>query len=308
MVAEVTLGAVVRVRLGLLLVCALLAAAGARAEMYYLIVAGLGGETVYEDRFAAHTNALVQAANRTVGDDSRVSLLIGEDANREALRASLRELSIRTRESDSLAVFLVGHGSFDGKQYKLNLSGPDIDGDELAILLAAVPARTQLVVNATSASGAVLESWAAEGRTLITATRSGAERNATRFAEHWAAALSSDEADTNKNGLITAQEAFDYAARKVADSYESEGTLATEHPQLVGDAAGLFDVSRLTARLIGTPELRALTAELEGLESQIAVLRLRREEMQADEYLAELQELLVQLALVQQQIDAAQLD
>jgi len=276
--------------------------------MYYLIVGGIGGESVYEDRFAVHTDALAQAANRTIGDDSRVSLLTGEDANREALRASLQELSSRTGESDSLAVFLVGHGSFDGKQYKLNLVGPDIDGDELAILLSAVPARAQLVVNATSASGAVLESWAAEGRTLITATRSGAERNATRFAEHWAAALSTDESDTNKNGIITAQEAFDYASRMVADSYESEGTLATEHPQLVGDVAGLFDVSRLTARAVGSPELRALTDELEGLESQIGALRLRREEMQADEYLDELQELLVQLALVQQQIDAVQLD
>jgi hypothetical protein len=101
---------------------------------------------------------------------------------------------------------LVGHGSYDGEAYKLNLPGPDIDGDEMAKLLAAVPARSQLVVNATSASGSILEKWKADGRTVITATRSGFERNATRFAQHFAAALAAGSADINKNGAITAQE------------------------------------------------------------------------------------------------------
>ena len=80
-------------------------------------------------------------------------------------------------------MILVGHGSYDGEAYKLNLPGPDIDGDEFLSLLAAVPARSQLIVNTTSASGATLEAWAGDGRTLITATRSGIERNATRFAD-----------------------------------------------------------------------------------------------------------------------------
>ena len=142
---------------------------------------------------------------------------------------------------------LVGHGSYDGEAYKLNLPGPDIDSEEFAKLLSAVPARSQLVVNATSASGAVLEKWAAEGRTLITATRSGFERNATRFAQHFAAALAAGSADINKNGAITAQEAFDYASRSVADSFEKDGALATEHPQIAGGAAGRFTVARLAS-------------------------------------------------------------
>ena len=297
------MGAAVRALAGGALALCLLAAPVARAELYYLIVGGLGGETRYEERFESYTQSLAEAAKRTVGEESRVSVLVGDDASREALRASLLELAGRTDESDSLAVFLVGHGSYDGTQYKLNLPGPDIDGGELGELLSAVPARTQLVVNATSASGAVLEDWTAEERTVITATRSGAERNATRFAEYWAAALSTDESDLNKNGLITAQEAFDYASRKVADSYEAEGTLATEHPQIAGEFAARFDVARLTARVADTPRMQALISELEGLEEEIAALRLRREDMPPDDYLTQLQELLVQLALVQQQID-----
>jgi len=288
------------------LLCAIggFSSAAAHAELYYLIVGGLGGEQLYEDRFAAQTLALAQAASRTVSDESRVTVLRGDDANRDSVRTSLSELAGQTSESDSVAVFLVGHGSYDGSLYKFNLPGPDIDGEELGDLLGAVPARSQLIVVASSASGAVLQDWATEGRTVITATRSGAERNASRFGEHWADALSSDDSDINKNGVITAQEAFEYASRKVADSYESEGALATEHPQLVGEFAGRFDVSRLSARVASTPRLQILIAELEALEGQVAQLRLRREEMTADGYLQQLQGLLVELALVQQQIDA----
>jgi len=278
----------------------------AGAELYYLIVGGLGGEPRYEEQFVAQAQALGQAATRSLGDDaSRVAVLSGEEASREALTAELERLAEVTTPADSLAVFLIGHGSFDGQQYKLNLPGPDIDGDTLGFLLGEVPAARQLVVNGTSASGAVLESWAKEGRTLITANKSGGERNATRFGTHWTAALSSDEADANKNGAITVQEAFDYTARMVTDSFEDEGTLATEHPQLVGDSANTFNVALLEERIATTEELERLIGELEALEGEVEVLRQRREEMDGAIYLDELQALLLDLALVQREIDDA---
>jgi len=275
----------------------------AHAELYYLIVGGLGGQSSYEERFVAQTDSLAIAARRTLGDEARVSVLSGDAASREALTSELVRLAEVTTASDSIAIFLLGHGSYDGEMYKFNLPGPDIDGDAFAALLSAIPAGKQLVVNATSASGAILESWAGDGRTLITATRTGGERNATRFSEHWATALSSDEADANKNGAITAQEAFEFAERKVSDSYESAGTLATEHPQLVGDAPGAFNVALLETRIATTVELEGLIGELGILEEDIDRLRSRREEMATDIYLGELQDLLLELALVQREID-----
>ena len=292
------------VRLALLLSPLWLAAA-AQAELYYLIVGGLGGEPRYANRFVAQTESLADAAARSVGDDSRVTLLNGEAATREALTEALRGLADNTTPADTLAVFLIGHGTYDGAQYKYNLPGRDLDGDALGELLGAVPAGRQLVVNATSASGAVLESWTRQGRTLITATKSGGERNATRFAEHWTAALASEEADTDRNGVITAREAFDYAERMVAESYEKEGALATEHPQLAGEPADSFTAARLEARVALTEELERLFAELDRLEGEVQALRTRRGEMQDDVYLNELQDLLLELALVQQQIDDA---
>lgn len=305
--AEIVLGSAVRALLCLAAVLLALQPAAVRAELYYLIVGGIGGEAGYGERFADEATKMAAAAERTLGGSERVSVLSGDEATREALREALAGLAESTQPSDRLAVFLIGHGSYDGREYKFNLRGEDITGTELAELLSAVPATNQLIVNTTSASGSLLEPWAADGRALITATRSGAERNATRFATHWAEALSSEEADTNKNGSISAQEAFDYASRLVAESFEAEGTLATEHPELRGDAVGAFEVSRLSARVAATPEAEALNARLAELEEQIAALRLRREEL-GDDYLPQLQTLLVELAEVQEQIDEANAD
>ena len=304
------LGAAVSLRFALTVLAAL-AAGPAHAELYYLIVGGLGGEASYEEQFGKDAEALAAVARRTTAA-SRVMLLQGEGATREALTSSLDSLRTRAKAADSVIVMLVGHGSYDGEAYKLNLPGPDMDGEEFAKLLGAVPARSQLVVNATSASGAVLEKWAAEGRTLITATRSGFERNATRFAQHFAAALAAGSADINKNGAITAQEAFDYASRSVADSFEKDGALATEHPQIAGGAAGRFTVARLASAgpavepSAANPAVAALVTERERLDTEIEALRARRESLANDAYLAELQKLLVQLAEVQGKIDAAQ--
>ena len=298
-------------RLAASLLAALVIAAPAHAELYYLIVGGLGGEDTYTAQFDKDTVALAAVARRTTAE-GRVTVLKGEAATRAAVVKSLDSLRTRAKAADNVIVMLVGHGSYDGEAYKLNLPGPDIDGAELAKLLGAIPARAQLVVNMTSASGAVLEPWAADGRTLITATRSGFERNATRFAQHFAAALAAGSADINKNGSITAQEAFDYASRRVADSFEKDGALATEHPQIKGGAPTRFTVARLASAgpppdaAPASPEVAALLAEREKLDGEIESLRTRRESMANDAYLAELQRLLVQLAEVQGKIDAAQ--
>lgn len=280
-----------------------LAAGPAQAELYYLIVGGHGGDPGYEEAFAEAAADMAAAAERTLGTDQRITVLTGDGATREALRAVLADYAANLTAADRIAVFLIGHGSHDGQEYKFNLTGPDINDVEFAELLTAVPARSQLVVNGSSASGAVLESWTADGRALITATRNGRERNATRFAEHWAAALSAADADINKNGSISVQEAFDYAARLVAESYESEGALATEHPEIRGDATGAFEIARLEERVATSAAVASLNQRKTQLEEQIASLRLRREEL-GDDYLPQLQSLAVELALVQQQIDA----
>ena len=276
---------------------------GADAATHYLIVSGLGGQPEYAERFEQQARDLAAAARASVTADNVIELS-GAAATSEAIEAAFVTLSEATDASDSIAVFLLGHGSYDGEQYKFNIPGRDLDGERIAELLGSLTAGSVLVVNASSASGAVLESWSADGRTVITATRSGAERNATRFGDYWSQALASDAADINKNGVVTAREAFEFAERAVADSYADDDALATEHPQLAGSGADAFIAARLMARAVATPEQRALTGELEALEEQIADLRARRDTLEEDEYLNQLQSLLVELATTRRELDA----
>ena len=288
--------------LALALLCA---GSSAHAELYYLIVSGIGGSPVYDESFADTTAELASAAERTLGSDARVTVLSGDTATRDALREAMGSLRDTLQPNDRLALFLIGHGSFDGTEYKFNLKGPDIEAAEFGELLDALPTQNLLIVNTTSASGPVLEDWAGEGRTIIAATRpSGRERNATRFAENWATALSSGDADLDKNDSISAQEAFDFTARLVADSFELDGALATEHPEIRGEGAAAFEVARLDARQDASAEVNAMYDRLDELTEQVAALRLRRDELGAD-YQTQMLDLQVEIALVQEQIDAA---
>lgn len=284
---------------------ALLLAAPARADLHALVVSGLGGEDDYERKFLEQAGKVAAAAAGVAGDASRVTALTGERARRETLERELRAMAARVTRDDQVAVIFIGHGSFDGEEYRLNLPGPDITGAELAVLLGRLRAQQQLILNATSASGAVIGRWKQPNRILITATRSGNERNATRFAEFWIEALSSGEADRDKNNIITAAEAFEFASGKVADAFKSDVALATEHAMLEGRDASLFHVARLgtAASFVADATLDALLGEQVGVERQLEELKARKPHMAVAAYYDELEKVLVAMARLQRRID-----
>ena len=279
----------------------------AAAKTHFLIVGGLGGELRYAKLFAEQVKELVEIAEKTAGDVSSVESLTGRAATAKAVEKAFESIRSRAKANDTVAVFLVGHGSFDGRQYRFNLPGPDLTAGRLKTWLDSLPSQDQLIVNTTSSSGASLERLAGERRIVITATKSGGERTVTVFARYWVDALREPEADTNKDEVITALEAFRYAERQVASHYAKAKKLATEHPRLKGKAASGFTLARLGEQidLTSNPAIRPLLDRREELERQIARLKSRKETMDAGEYLRQLQQLLVGLARVQATIDGA---
>ena len=101
-----------------------------------------------------------------------------------------------------------------------------------------MPPTRQLVVNMTSASGGSIDALRKENRVVISATKTGTEKNATVFARYWAEALSDPAADTDKNETVSALEAFRYAEQKTAKFYETQKRLATEHAVLEDTGKG----------------------------------------------------------------------
>jgi hypothetical protein len=310
-----------RAVVALLAACVLLPAQ-ARADSWFVTVAGLGGEPDYEQRF----NEEAQELERTLqaaGPATHVRTLVGGGATRAQLLATLQEIGGQAHPEDDFILILIGHGSFDGVQYKLNLPGPDISAEAIAAACARIPAKRQLIVNTTEASGGSVAALAHGGRAVIAATKSGTERNATVFARYFVEALQDSQADVNKDDAISALEAFEYATAKTAAFYESGKRLATEHAVFddlggqgpaVRAASADSGAGRLLASLTlvrlaagaavaATPEKRRLLARKQQLLERIDTLKYQRAALSPQEYRQSLTEALVQLAKVQQEID-----
>ena len=276
------------------------------AASFTFVVAGLGGEPEYEKRFREQATAIAEAAEKAAGAPGHVVLLTGDQARRDSVRRELTAFAEKVKPSDSATIVLIGHGTYDGEDYRFNVPGSDLTGSDLKQLFDRLAAKQQLIVNATSASGATIDLWQRPERVIITATKSGGERTATRFAQFWVQAVTSDAADVNKDETVTAAEAFDYVNRQVAASYKSEVALATEHARIAGEQTAVLAVTRIGgSALSGTnPEVAALLAQRGPIEHDLDGVKERKAAVSQDEYYDALEGVLVKLALLQKQIDS----
>jgi hypothetical protein len=304
---------------GGLVALALFAAMAAHASTYYVTVSGLGGEADYVQRFKMWADDIDSSLKKAGGDSHVVTL---ENPTRDALRSKLTEIAREAKPADNLVLMLIGHGTYDGTDYKFNLTGPDITGAELAILLDKIPATRQCVVNMTSSSGGSIDFLRRANRVVITATKTGTEKNATVFARYWADALRDPAADTDKNETISALEAFRFAQTKTAAFYDTQKRLATEHAVLEdtgkgeaekdpqpdkgeGKLAAMFPMVRLGANAAAArdPAKRPLLARKEQLEQAIDKLKYDKAALPAEQYKQQLTQLLLELAKTQEAID-----
>jgi len=291
------------------------------AATFYVTVAGLGGEPDYEQRFASQAQEIEKLLHAS-STDAKVTTLYGPQATKVNVQNALAQVARDAKPNDAFVLMLIGHGSFDGYDYKMNLPGPDLSGVELGALLDRIACTRQLVVNMTSASGGSRASLEKANRVVITATKSGNEKNATVFARFWVEALRDPAADTDKNETVSALEAFIFAETKTAQFYETQKRLATEHPILEdtgqGDGqrkpspengeglkAAQFALLRIGASQVAanTPEKKALLEKRDQLEERIDKLKYEKAAMPADEYKKQLQDLLIQLAKTQAELD-----
>jgi hypothetical protein len=291
----------------------------AHAAVYYVTVAGLGGEPDYEQRFAAAAKDLDKVF-KAAGNTAKTYTLTGAQATASQLKETLDAVAREAKADDDFVLILIGHGSFDGVEYKFNLVGPDVTAGEIAAMCDRIPARRQLVVDTTSASGGAMQALGRPGRAVIAATKAGTEKNATVFARYWVEALEDPAADTDKSDSISAMEAFTYATAKTAAFYDSQKRLATEHAvfndvghgepvRVVGNGQGAL-MSSFTLVRLGTsqqvandPAKHALLAKKEELEQKIDTLKYQKAAMDPTDYKTQLTAALLELAKVQEELD-----
>jgi hypothetical protein len=289
---------------------------------FAVIVNGAGGEPEYAKQFAEWTTSLNSVLSQRYGfDPKQIKVLSEKTANAEEVKRTFAGLKSQLDADNVVFLFLIGHGSFDGKEAKFNLVGPDLSASDYNQLLTSLPTRRIVIFNMASASGEFVKPLSAKGRIIVTATRNGQETNATRFAGFFINALNATDGDTDQDGHTSILEAFVYATRLTEEFYKRAGRLATEHALLDdnGDGVGrekpeageglLARATYLDSLSVGEAAANAATGRLmkerARLEGEIEQLIARKENLPETEYVATLERLFIELAKVNRSIKQA---
>ena len=280
-----------------------------------ILITGAPGTEEYEKTFNEWSAQWKEAADK--GEAKFSEAVHTEEKNQKERLAELIQAEVNENKSP-LWLVLIGHGTFDGKKAKFNLQGPDISATELKEWLQDCK-RPLVIINCASSSSPFMNALSGKNRVIITATRSGFERNFCRLGGFLAKAIGNLEADIDKDGQTSLLEAWLAASRYSADFYKNENRLSPEHPLLDdnGDGKGTppdwFRGIRVTKKsedpkllpdglrthqlhLIPSEEERKLSAsqraKRDALDIELAKLRAAKELMEEKIYYTELEKLL----------------
>jgi hypothetical protein len=307
----------------------LLPASGASAgDRYALVITGASGGDVYARKYTKWRIDFTQTLREKFHYDPQRVIVLAETADegaqkatRENVRGAFADLRKRMTKDDQLLVLLIGHGtSLDGDEAKFNLVGPDLSATEWGELLRPLPGRL-VFVNTTGASFPFLRKIAGKGRVVLTATDAAAQQFETVFPEFFIKAFNDDAADLDRNNRVSIWEAFTYASAGVRQWFEQKGQLPTERPLLDDTGAGIGREAQnpgtdgATARVtylqpdavLALPSDSALAGLMRRraeLETLLEELKARKESTPPDQYDAELEKLLVEIARISAQIRA----
>jgi hypothetical protein len=310
--------------LGILGLCAITLPVFADASNHatVILVTGAPGEPDFKTNFLRQAELWTAACTRANAKSIQIGL--SDDSERADHERLKQALAAEPKDADEpLWLVFIGHGTYDGKEARFNLRGPDVTATELSEWLKPFH-RPLVFINTASASAPFLNKLSATNRVIVTATRSGNEQNFTRFGLFFAEALSDPQSDLDKDGQTSVLEAFLAASARTAEFYKTAGRLATEHALIDDNGDGLGTPADWFrgARSIKKPEGAALAdgararqfsllpgkseqdvapelrAKRDALELSIAQLREKKSQYSEDDYYRELEKLLVQLLQV----------
>jgi hypothetical protein len=304
----------------------------AAQDTHVLLIGGLGGDEQHRQQFLEWGGTFVDAATEKLGVPRDHIVYLGEKpdadpriaerSSRDNVERTFAEIAAKAAPGDHVFIMLIGHGSYASGESRFNLPGPDLTAEDFALMLDQLSDQDVSFANVTSASGGFVAALSGPRRTIVTATKTGMERNESVFAGYFVDAFAGGGADLDKNGRISMSEAFEFATTEVAREYEADGRIQTEHALLDdnGDSEGSASLEEgldgtLASRLFlgasptavaamstDDPALRALYEKKGTLEQQVEELAALKDQMDEDRYEAELEDLLVELALTNREI------
>ncbi len=306
------------------LVLAATTLANAKQDLTILLLIGSDGTSEYGEAFREDAALWIEAARKADAEMKVVGIEdSGKNNDAEIFKKHLTEI-----KTNQLWVVLIGHGTFDGREAKFNVRGPDFTDDELVGWLDAYEGQLALI-NTAPASGSLIRKASRPDRIVITATKNESETSYTHFGRYFAKAIAgAAAADLDNDEQVSLLEAFIHASNETTLFYKSENRIATEHALIDdngderGSRAEWFkgttatrsaekDASpdgEIAGRQVLLPNAfeRRLTdgqrTKRNQLEIEVRALRRDKENQEENVYYEKLEGLLLQLAEIYHQV------
>ena len=143
----------------------------------------------------------------------------------------IEELQEKAGKTDTIVLFLIGHGTYRGTNSYYTLNGYNLSDVEMASMFKNVKRDKLIFVFSPCNSGGFVDDLSGKNTVVITSTRKD-ETNSAAFIEPFLASFDGI-GDANSDGKVSFAEAFNYASNNVSDQYinNNRGTI-TEHAQL----------------------------------------------------------------------------
>ena len=159
----------------------------------------------------------------------------------DGIQKLLEEMNTKFRAEDSLWIFTIGHGNYDGKRAWFHVQGRDPSSEDFGRWLAGVSCREQIIWLMHSSSGWFVKPLSQPGRIVIAATAADEEANETEFPYALATVLQREMADldSNHDQAVSISELYSAVVSEVLRRFKSDNRLLTEHAQLDDNGDGL---------------------------------------------------------------------
>jgi len=143
----------------------------------------------------------------------------------------IEELQEKAGKTDTIVLFLIGHGTYRGTNSYYTLNGYNLSDVEMASMFKNIKRDKLIFVFSPCNSGGFVDDLSGKNTVVITSTRKD-ETNSAAFIEPFLASFEGI-GDANSDGKVSFAEAFNYTSNNVRDQYINNnwGTI-TEHAQL----------------------------------------------------------------------------
>ena len=205
----------------------------AGAADYVFLVAGFGGEPQYAEEFSTALDAIRTSLIErhhydpdhfiVPGESPTNQGSISDEVTLEEFQSAWANAIERMKPEDTFLLVMLGHAQSDFVEPKFNLKGPDLGGNTLAAMMAAVPCEKKIAILSFPCSGHFSELLApVEGLSIVASCDGPRQIFHSAMNPFLVQAFEDDWSDQDGDGELTVYELFQFLSDEVDDFYEGQ--------------------------------------------------------------------------------------